>query len=582
MREAGQATTKTLRPDLDESVDFDQSENVFITGDNLEALKILQESYLGAIDMIYIDPPYNTGKDFVYKDNFHKTVAEQDEAEGNLDEEGNRLYKNEKTNPRYHSDWLNMMYPRLVLARNLLKDSGVIFISIDDNEQANLKAICDEIFGEENLLSTHHIKVRYGEKNLNEKKDFQEILEYIYIYAKDASKFVANRPKEEYTFEKFNLEIEELKEADEIFYYKDRKVEVFKNGSYLIEKKQGNIDLFKETWISGSIYSGTGHGLTYQKIVEPRIEIDGVGAIYKIYGLGEDGLGYRYMSNPIKEGANRGKMFTKLPLEKREAFLNGSLEKTRPIINFYDFAADFGNIRHEGGIPFNAGKKPVKMLSQLINYKSENDIIVLDFFAGSSSTAHAVLKMNAQDGGNRKFIMCTLDEKAEGNKEYKTIDQISRERIRRAADKIRKEQPDKAKDLDLGFRAFRVDESNFRDVSVTPSEMVQGNLLESVDNIREDATALDLLFQVMLAWGSRLSLKISEQKLEDNTIYSVDEGSLIACFDDRITEETIRALAQQKPQRAVFKDTSFTHSADKINLTQIFKEVSPETQVKVV
>ncbi len=582
MREAGQATTKTLRPDLDESVDFDQSENVFITGDNLEVLKILQESYLGAIDMIYIDPPYNTGKDFVYKDNFRKTVAEQDEAEGNLDEEGNRLYKNEKTNPRYHSDWLNMMYPRLVLARNLLKDSGVIFISIDDNEQANLKAICDEIFGEENLLSTHHIKVRYGEKNLNEKKDFQEILEYIYIYSKDASKFVANRPKEEYTFEKFNLEIEELKEADEIFYYKDRKVEVFKNGSYLIEKKQGNIDLFKETWISGSIYSGTGHGLTYQKIVEPRIEIDGVGAIYKIYGLGEDGLGYRYMSNPIKEGANRGKMFTKLPLEKREAFLNGSLEKTRPIINFYDFAADFGNIRHEGGIPFNAGKKPVKMLSQLINYKSENDIIVLDFFAGSSSTAHAVLKMNAQDGGNRKFIMCTLDEKAEGNKEYKTIDQISRERIRRAADKIRKEQPDKAKDLDLGFRAFRVDESNFRDVSVTPSEMVQGNLLESVDNIREDATALDLLFQVMLAWGSRLSLKISEQKLEDNTIYSVDEGSLIACFDDRITEETIRAIAQQKPQRAVFKDTSFTHSADKINLTQIFKEVSPETQVKVV
>ena len=176
MREAGQATTKTLRPDLDESVDFDQSENVFITGDNLEVLKILQESYLGAIDMIYIDPPYNTGKDFVYKDNFRKTVAEQDEAEGNLDEEGNRLYKNEKTNPRYHSDWLNMMYPRLVLARNLLKDSGVIFISIDDNEQANLKAICDEIFGEENLLSTHHIKVRYGEKNLNEKKDFQEIL----------------------------------------------------------------------------------------------------------------------------------------------------------------------------------------------------------------------------------------------------------------------------------------------------------------------------------------------------------------------------------------------------------------------
>lgn len=230
--------------------------------------------------------------------------------------------------------------------------------------------------------------------------------------------------------------------------------------------------------------------------------------------------------------------------------------------------------------------KPIELLKYLLFPQGKKSLI-LDFFAGSATTADAVMQLNAEDGGKRKYILCTLDEKvadksAAQQAGYATIDQISRERIRRAADKIRKEQPDKAKDLDLGFRAFRVDESNFRDVSVTPSEMVQGNLLESVDNIREDATALDLLFQVMLAWGSRLSLKISEQKLEDNTIYSVDEGSLIACFDDRITEETIRALAQQKPQRAVFKDTSFTHSADKINLTQIFKEVSPETQVKVV
>lgn len=231
--------------------------------------------------------------------------------------------------------------------------------------------------------------------------------------------------------------------------------------------------------------------------------------------------------------------------------------------------------------------KPVPLMKQIVQLYSEKDGLILDFFAGSATTADAVMQLNAEDGGNRKYILCTLDEQvadksAAKEAGYETIDQISRERIRRAADKIRKEQPDKAKDLDLGFRAFRVDESNFRDVSKAPSEFVQGNLLESVDNIREDATALDLLFQVMLAWGSRLSLKISEQKLGDNTIYSVDEGSFIACFDDRITEETIRAIAQQKPQRAVFKDTSFTHSADKINLTQIFKEVSPETQVKVV
>ncbi|MFU2203385.1 site-specific DNA-methyltransferase [Streptococcus hyovaginalis] len=583
--EAGKPSLKTLRPDLEESVDFDKSENVFITGDNLEVLKVLQESYLGKVDMIYIDPPYNTGKDFVYSDKFQMSEEELADEMDLRDENGLQrvgLTKNEKSSARYHSDWLNMMYPRLVLARNLLKDSGVIFISIDDNEQANLKAICDEIFGEENLLSTHHIKVRYGEKNLNEKKDFQEILEYIYIYAKDASKFVANRPKEEYTFEKFNLEIEELKEADEIFYYKDRKVEVFKNGSYLIEKKQGNIDLFKETWISGSIYSGTGHGLTYQKIVEPRIEIDGVGAIYKIYGLGEDGLGYRYMSNPIKEGANRGKMFTKLPLEKREAFLNGSLEKTRPIINFYDFAADFGNIRHEGGVPFNAGKKPVKMLSQLINYNSENDIIVLDFFAGSSSTAHAVLKMNAQDGGNRKFIMCTLDEKAEGNKEYETIDQISRERIRRAAKKIQEEHPETVGKQDFGFRAYKLDTSNFKDVSQTPDSFSQESLFDSVSNIKDGRTDLDLLFQIMLTWGMELSLPIAKTQIDGTDIYNVADGALIACFADEISESVLRQIAKEEPLRAVFKDESFANSAAKINLSQIFKEEAPNTKVKVV
>ncbi|MEE3745334.1 site-specific DNA-methyltransferase [Streptococcus suis] len=583
--EAGKPTSQTLRPDLEESVDFDKSENVFITGDNLEVLKVLQESYLGKIDMIYIDPPYNTGKDFVYSDKFQMSEEELADEMDLRDEDGLQrvgLTKNEKSSARYHSDWLNMMYPRLVLARNLLKDSGIIFISIDDNEQANLKVICDEIFGEENLLSTHHIKVRYGEKNLNEKKDFQEILEYIYIYAKDASKFVANRPKEEYTFEKFNLEIEELKEADEIFYYKDRKVEVFKNGSYLIEKKQGNIDLFKETWISGSIYSGTGHGLTYQKIVEPRIEIDGVGAIYKIYGLGEDGLGYRYMSNPIKEGANRGKMFTKLPLEKREAFLNGSLEKTRPIINFYDFAADFGNIRHEGGVPFNAGKKPVKMLSQLINYNSENDIIVLDFFAGSSSTAHAVLKMNAQDGGNRKFIMCTLDEKAEGNKEYETIDQISRERIRRAAKKIQEEHPETVGKQDFGFRAYKLDSSNFKEVSQTPDSFSQESLFDSVSNIKDGRTDLDLLFQIMLTWGMELSLPIAKSQIDGTDIYNVADGALIACFADEISESVIRQIAKEEPLRAVFKDESFANSAAKINLGQIFKEEAPNTKVKVV
>ena len=584
--EVGRLTTKTLRPDLDESVDFENSENVFITGDNLEVLKILQESYLGKIDMIYIDPPYNTGKDFVYSDKFQKTDEELKEEMELLDEEGRQvigLTKNEKTSARYHSDWLNMMYPRLRLARNLLKDSGVIFISIDDNEQANLKAICDEIFGEENLLSIHHIKVRYGEKNLNEKKDFQEILEYVYIYSKDSSKFKANRPREKYSFNKFNLSIKELKVADECFYHKGKKVEVFKNGSYEINKEdEGNIDLFKETWISGSIYSGTGHGVTYQKIVEPRVDMDGVGTLYKIYGLGEDGLGYRYMTNPNKEGSNRGKMYTKLPLEKKEAFFKGNLEKTRPIVNYYDFAADFGNIRHEGGIPFNAGKKPVKMLSKFIDYQESNDILVLDFFAGSSSTAHAVLQKNSEDNGSRKFIMCTLDEVAEGNKEFETIDQISRERIRRAAAKIQEEHPELVGKQDFGFKAYKLDSSNFKDVSARPDQFIQGELFDSVSNIKEGRSGLDLLFQVMLTWGMELSLAIGVEKLAGAEIYDVDQGSLMACFEDDVSEEVIRHIAQAQPLRAVFRDSSFANSADKINVSEIFKELSPHTKVKVV
>ncbi|MDD7355773.1 MAG: site-specific DNA-methyltransferase [Streptococcus hyointestinalis] len=542
MREAGQATTKTLRPDLDESVDFDQSENVFITGDNLEALKILQESYLGAIDMIYIDPPYNTGKDFVYKDNFHKTVAEQDEAEGNLDEEGNRLYKNEKTNPRYHSDWLNMMYPRLVLARNLLKDSGAIFVSIDENEYANLRVLMDEIFGEQSFVENIVWDKKSSAKGVPPKTMMAGVHEYITVYQKnDGYKFLGEKRSES-----------DFANPDN----DPRGLWRNTNIKSTISTKQFTItnpetgEQFTDTWAFSEA--------ELNRLIKEK---------YIIFPKNETGQVRR------KEFMNELKNENKAI--KSNFGLFDSQSNTEYLTKLFEYEKIFTN------------PKPVTLLKYLLSVSLDKSATILDFFAGSATTADAVMQLNAEDGSNRKYILCTLDEQvadksAAKEAGYETIDQISRERIRRAADKIRKEQPDKAKDLDLGFRAFRVDESNFRDVSVTPSEMVQGNLLESVDNIREDATALDLLFQVMLAWGSRLSLKISEQKLEDNTIYSVDEGSLIACFDDRITEETIRALAQQKPQRAVFKDTSFTHSADKINLTQIFKEVSPETQVKVV
>ena len=363
--------------------------NILIEGDNYHSLSVLNYTHQGKIDVIYIDPPYNTGQnDFKYNDNW-------------IDE--NDAYR--------HSKWLSFMSKRLRLAKLLLKDDGVIFISIDDNEMAQLKMLCDDIFGEQNRLSTHHIQVRYGNKSLNEKKDFQELLEYALIYAKDKYFFEANKSREEYDLDKFNLEIRELRKPDKSLEINGKKVDIFFANSYSITKKgKGDIDLFKETWLSGSIYSGTGHGKTYQKIVENRVKTDGLSTLYKIYGLGEDGLGYRYMINPQRASSTRGKMFTKIPIEKREALEIGNSEIYRPILNFYDFSPDFGNIRHEGGIGFNSGKKPVKMLKQLINYHKNKNAIVLDFFAGSGSTAHAVLTLNREDNGERCFILCTNNE----------------------------------------------------------------------------------------------------------------------------------------------------------------------------
>ena len=369
--------------------DSSKSVNILIEGDNYHALSVLNFTHQGKIDVIYIDPPYNTGKeDFKYND---KWIDEND------------AYR--------HSKWLSFMSKRLKLANTLLKDDGVIFISIDDNESAQLKLLCDEIFGESNRLSIHHIQVRYGGKNLNERKDFQELIEYTFVYAKNKYLFEANKPSEEYDLEKFNLEIKELKKPDRSLEINGKKVDIFFADSYSITKKEkGDINLFKETWISGSIYSGTGHGTTYQKIVENRVKTDGLSTLYKIYGLGEDGLGFRYMINPQRESSSRGKMFTKIPVEKKEALENGGLDINRPIINYYDFSADFGNIRHEGGVAFNAGKKPVKMLKQFINYHKNKNAIVLDFFAGSGSTSHAVLDLNKEDEGNRSFIVCTNNE----------------------------------------------------------------------------------------------------------------------------------------------------------------------------
>lgn len=384
--------------------DPDSPMNLLIEGDNYHALSVLNYTHAKRVDVIYIDPPYNTGQqDFKYND---KWVDEED------------YYR--------HSKWLSFMSKRLTLARNLLKQDGVIFINIDENELSQLKLLCDTIFGEQNRLSTHHIQVRYGNKSLNERKDFQELIEYVLIYAKDKRHYIANKTPEDYDLNKFNLEIKELKAPDKSLVINGRKVDIFLSKSYSIKKQNsGTMELFKETWLSGSIYSGTGHGKTYQKIIEPRVKTDGLSTLYKIYGLGEDGLGYRYMINTQKESSSRGKMFTKIPIEKKKAIKSGNYAEYKPIVNYYDFSPDFGNIRHEGGIAFNSGKKPIKMLKQLINYHPRKDIVVLDFFAGSGTTAEAVLILNQEDDGSRSFILSTNNEnKIAENITYKRLKNV--------------------------------------------------------------------------------------------------------------------------------------------------------------
>ncbi|HEM2826786.1 TPA: site-specific DNA-methyltransferase [Streptococcus suis] len=543
--EAGKPTTQTLRPDLEESVDFDKSENIFITGDNLEVLKVLQESYLGKIDMIYIDPPYNTGKDFVYSDKFQMSEEELADEMDLRDEDGLQrvgLTKNEKSSARYHSDWLNMMYPRLVLARNLLKDSGVIFISIDDNEQANLKAICDEIFGEENIIQT--IAWRRSDNQPNIGKSAR-VKEYIYVYSKNYQNV---------NYGRLPLSESAIKE----YRYEDDYAGKFRRG-ILLHKTRGRHSYQVETK-SGKILNGP-----WMVTEEKLKELDKNNQIYWTSGGDEQPYSKIYLKDSkgaipndfwgIEFGTNQ-----RASLEVESLF-------TKRVFDF---------------------PKPVSLSKNLLNIGAPDDSsLILDFFAGSATTADAVIQLNAEDGGNRKYILCTLDEQvadksAAKEAGYETIDQISRERIRRAAKKIQEEHPETVGKQDFGFRAYKLDSSNFKEVSQTPDSFSQESLFDSVSNIKDGRTDLDLLFQIMLTWGMELSLPIAKTQIDGTDIYNVADGALIACFADEISESVLRQIAKEEPLRAVFKDESFANSAAKINLGQIFKEEAPNTKVKVV
>lgn len=544
---------KTLRPCREESVDFDNTENLYIEGDNLEVLKLLQETYLGKIKMIYIDPPYNTGNDFVYNDDFAESADEYLANSGQFDEEGNRLVSNTESNGRFHTDWLNMIYPRLKLAKDLLSDDGVIFISIDDNEDYNLKKCCDEVFGEMNFLAQCVRKRRDSQANLS--KNISPIHEYVLIYAKHQgdilNKVAANIDENEYR----------NPDNDPRGPYKTMPC-TNKGGSVYTVKTPTGKEITEEWRFKRETYDKL---LADNRLVFPK---GGEGKPrYKLflYEKKEEGqLANTWLDN-----------------------LASNQEATREIKALFDDKLLFDT------------PKPIGLLEFCTQLSTQKDSIVLDFFSGSAATAHAVMQLNASDGGNRKFIMVQLPEETDVKSEaykagYKNICEIGKERIRRAGQKIRNEQLGIRNDadnsslltpnssLDIGFRVLKCDTSNMKEVYYNPAEYEPSLFSRLEDNIKEDRTPEDLLFQVMLDLGVLLSSKIEETTIAGKKVFNVEDNYLIACFDDNVTEEVITEIAKHKPYYFVMRDSSMANDSVATNFEQIFAAYSPDTVRKVL
>ena len=550
---------KTLRPCREESVDFDNTENLYIEGDNLEVLKLLQETYLGKIKMIYIDPPYNTGNDFVYEDDFAQSTEEYLENSGQYDEDGNRLVKNLDSNGRFHTDWLNMIYPRLKLAKNLLSDDGVIFISIDDNEVENLLKCCVEVFGDCNFVAQIPWRKRTAKSDVpfGVSQDY----EYIICFAKSSNFSASVEGKERKYYETLD----------------------FAGRPWRVH------DLTKQTTASERPNS-------YFTIVNPK-------------------TGEQYPANPNRTWAITEDTFRTYYAENRIVFPGDYdfLSIQKPVLRYWKEddmkkAGDkFGKVAVSTKLPDNIGMsqdgtkeitsllgtkvfsfpKPSALIKYLISASTEKNDLVLDFFSGSATTAHAVMQLNAEDGGHRKFIMVQLpeetDEKSEAYKaDYKNICEIGKERIRRAGTKIEEEAGLDAQNLDTGFRVLKCDTSNMKDVYYNPAEYEVNMFSRLEDNIKEDRKPEDLLFQVMLDLGVLLSSKIEETTIAGKKVFNVEDNYLIACFDSDVTEETIKAIAKQKPYYFVMRDSSMANDSVATNFEQIFATYSPDTVRKVL
>ena len=568
---------KTLRPCREESVDFDTTQNLFIEGDNLDALKLLQETYLGKVKMIYIDPPYNTGKDFIYVDDFTEDAGEYLRRSNQKDEHGNRLIANSEANGRMHSDWLTMMYSRIRLARNLLREDGAIFISINHKEVANIRKITDEVFGEENMLCLFAWRT---DGNFDNQAKFKYCHEYILAYAKQESEFPhpltvdPNTPKDSKIF-RAEIRNTIVKNGP-----KNPPSEITLPVGFPAAFDSGTIARRTDSWphLSEEIYIEDG------KVTRPT----------KVYsGWSSKELLEKFIEKncqPILDAKGQETIFELSSSGAIEAVkVRGEPSHVISMLTGFGgpqkATADLSDI----GVPFDDYPKPLELIKYLVSMVRGNDFIAVDFFAGSATTAQSILQLNAEDEGSRRFIMVQLPEPCNENTEafkagYKTIADISKERIRRAGKKIKEENAISAPDLDTGFRVLKIDTSNMADVYYSPDTLDKSNLDLFVDNIKADRTAEDLLFQVMLDWGVDLALPIEKKTIQGKEVFFVDDNALAACFDAHggIDEAFVKELATQQPLRVVFRDAGFKDSAVKINIEQIFKLLSPSTDVKSI
>ncbi len=541
-REAARPITKTLRPVVEDSVDWDNTQNLYIEGDNLEVLKLLQKSYMGKVKMIYIDPPYNTGNDFVYDDDFTVSQHEHDLATGDVDELGYRYRKNTETNGKFHSDWCSMMYSRLMVARSLLTEDGVIFISIDDNEQRNLKNICDEVFGASNFIAQLVWERAFSPKN--DAKFISNSHDYILMYAQNINLFTIGR-------------LPRTEEANARYSNPDNDPRGVWQSDNMTVKTYSPTGDYPITLPSGRVVeppAGRCWSLSAKAFAE-RLQDNRI-------WFGSDGNGTPRIKRFLHELKFDGMAPTSILFYKE---VGHSQEGAQEVIKLFDNKGVFD------------GPKPVRLLERLVTLANlKADSIVLDFFSGSATTAHALMKVNAEKQTNCKFILVQLPEEVSETKKeqgYKTICEIGEERIRRAGKKIKEESPLTTQNLDTGFRVFRLADSNFEEVKKAPAEYNQSQLDLFLNNVKSDRTDLDLLFGAMLNWGVQLSLSMTSEEVDGKMIYSVNDGDLVACFAEDITENIVKAMADKQPLRVLFRDSCFARDDAKINVFETLKQL---------